>query len=140
MEREIEGNGWLCRHCNTLVANDMRVCPRCGADRPEESHEPLPEDISEVVHKDGYANAAPKVEGKYIFREAVLINAADILLVLGLFATFGALIAPYIVEFDVAAPMLWATCAAIVLFAITMITWALLRNVAEISRMLRNKQ
>ena len=100
----------------------------------------MPEGISEVVTRENYTNADPKPKSKYIFREAVLANAADILLVLGLFATFGALIAPIIIDFGVEAPMMWAICAAVVLFAVTMVTWALLRTVAEISRMLRNKE
>ena len=99
----------------------------------------MPEGISEVVTKSDYANATTTVKPKYIFREAVLVNAADILLILGLFATFGALIAPLVTTFDVTAPMMWAICIAAAIFAITMIVWALLRTVADISRMLRNK-
>ena len=101
--------------------------------------EPQPEGIAEVVQCENYTNAEPKAKAKYIFREAVLANAADIILVLGLFATFGALIAPLIADFDIDAPMMWAVCIAVVIFALTMITWALLKSVAEISRMLRNK-
>ena len=96
------------------------------------------EDIESVVKRDNYTNAEPRPKSKYIFREAVLVNAGDILLVLGLFCTFGALIAPIIIDFGVEAPMIWATCGAVVIFAITMITWATLRTLAEISRMLRN--
>lgn len=133
-------NVWLCRNCNSLVDAELKACPHCHADRPEEdAMEPQPEGISEVVECDNYTNAAPKPEAKYIFREAVLANAADIILVLGLFATFGALIAPLIVDFGVDAPMMWAVCIAVAVFALTMITWALLKSIAEISRMLRNK-
>lgn len=141
MKESIEQTTWLCRNCNSLVEECLARCPRCGADRPEEeAAEPVPDGISEVVTRENYTNAEPKPKSKYIFREAVLANAADILLVLGLFATFGALIAPIIIDFGVEAPMMWAICAAVVLFAVTMVTWALLRTVAEISRMLRNKE
>ncbi|MBO7186317.1 MAG: hypothetical protein J6V59_05405 [Alistipes sp.] len=139
MESVNERECWLCRHCNRLVDNANNRCPHCGAYRPEEHNEPTPEGISEVVTKSDYANTAPIEKPKYIFREAVLVNAADILLVLGLFATFGTLIAPIVTTFNVTAPMMWAVCIAIGIFALTMITWALLRTVADISRMLRNK-
>jgi hypothetical protein len=56
---------------------------------------------------------------------------------LGLFLTFGALIAPLIVEFPVPAPMLWAICAAVLIFATTMVSWAIMKSIAEISRQLR---
>lgn len=141
MKESIEQTTWLCRNCNSLVEESLARCPRCGADRPEEeAAEPVPEGISEVVTRENYTNAEPKPKSKYVFREAVLANAADILLVLGLFATFGALIAPIIIDFGIEAPMMWGICAAVVLFAVTMVTWALLRTVAEISRMLRNKE
>ena len=131
---------WLCRHCNSLVEESLSKCPHCQSDRPEEeATEPLPEGIAEVVTRENYTNAEPKPKAKYIFREAVLVNAADIMLVLGLFATFGSLIAPLIVDFGVTAPMMWAVCVAIVIFAATMVSWALLRTIADISRMLRNR-
>lgn len=141
MKERIEQTTWLCRHCNSLVEESLDRCPRCGADRPEAAtSEPQPEGISEVITRENYTNAEPKPKSKYIFREAVLVNAADITLILGLFATFGALIAPLIISFDVEAPMMWAICAAIVIFATTMVSWALLRTIAEISRMLRNRE
>ena len=92
-----------------------------------------------MVHKEGYANA-DKSRSKYIFREAVLINSADIILVLGLFCTFGALIAPIVVDFGVEAPMMWAICAAVIIFATTIISWAILRTLGELSRMLRERE
>ena len=128
---------WLCRNCNNLVSSDLTTCPHCNADKPEESHEPTPEGINEVVERDNYTNATPRPKSKYIFREAVLVNAADITLILGLFLTFGALIAPLIVEFPVTAPMLWAICAAVLIFATTMVSWAIMKSIAEISRQLR---
>lgn len=141
MEQNIEQNTWLCRNCNSLVDTKLKECPSCHAERSdEEILEVIPEDIESVVKRDNYTNAEPRPKSKYIFREAVLVNAGDILLVLGLFCTFGTLIAPIIIDFGVDAPMIWATCGAVIIFAITMITWATLRTLAEISRMLRNRE
>jgi hypothetical protein len=141
MEQNIEQNTWLCRNCNSLVDTKLKECPSCHTERSdEEILEVIPEDIESVVKRDNYTNAEPRPKSKYIFREAVLVNAGDILLVLGLFCTFGALIAPIIIDFGVDAPMIWATCGAVIIFAITMITWATLRTLAEISRMLRGKE
>lgn len=141
MEQNIEQNTWLCRNCNSLVDTKLKECPSCHAEcSDEEILEVIPEDIESVVKRDNYTNAEPRPKSKYIFREAVLVNAGDILLVLGLFCTFGALIAPIIIDFGVDAPMIWATCGAVIIFAITMITWATLRTLAEISRMLRGKE
>lgn len=136
MERET----WLCRSCNTLVSNEINICPACSAERPEEIEtESTPEGIESLIQRDNYTNAEPRPKAKYIFREAVLVNAGDIFLVLGLFCTFGALIAPMIVDFNTETPMIWAICAAICIFATTMVSWAILRTLAEISRMLREK-
>lgn len=141
MEHNIDKDTWLCRNCNSLVDTKLKECPSCHAERSdEEILEVIPEDIESVVKRDNYTNAEPRPKSKYIFREAVLVNAGDILLVLGLFCTFGALIAPIIIDFSVDAPMIWATCGAVIIFAITMITWATLRTLAEISRMLRNRE
>lgn len=141
MEHNIDKDTWLCRNCNSLVDTKLKECPSCHAERSdEEILEVIPEDIESVVKRDNYTNAEPRPKSKYIFREAVLVNAGDILLVLGLFCTFGALIAPIIIDFGVDAPMIWATCGAVIIFAITMITWATLRTLAEISRMLRNRE
>ena len=141
MSENMERETWLCRSCNTLVSNEISICPACSAERPEEAEiEPIPEGIENIIKRDNYTNAEPRPKSKYIFREAVLVNAGDILLVLGLFCTFGALIAPLIVEFGVDDPMIWAICGAVIIFAITMISWATLRTLAEISRMLRNRE
>ena len=141
MSENMEREAWLCRSCNTLVSNDISICPACSAERPEEvATEPIPEGIESVIKRDNYTNAEPRPKSKYIFREAVLVNAGDIILVLGLFCTFGALIAPMIVELGVDDPMIWAICGAVIIFAITMILWATLRTLAEISRMLRNRE
>ena len=128
---------WLCRNCNSLISNDISICPKCSTERGEElQDEPTPEEISEVVKLEEYGN--PKSQkSKYIFREAVLVNTADITLIIGIFCTFGSLVAPYIVELNLTAPMMWAIIAAVAIFATTMVSWAILRTLAEISRMLR---
>lgn len=127
---------WLCRNCNTLVSSELSVCPNCRADRPEEaSDEAKVESIAESVVVENYTNAQPAPKSKYTFREAVLVNAADIILVLGLFCTFGALIMPMFVEMENI--KIISISAAILLFAFAMISWALLRTVADISRRLR---
>lgn len=141
MTKNIDKDTWLCRNCNTLVSNETATCPVCSAERPEErATEPVPEGIESVIERDNYTNAEPRIKQKYIFRESVLVTAGDILLVLGLFCTFGALIAPIIMEFNTDAPMIWAICAAVCIFATTMVSWAILRTLAEISRMLRERE
>ena len=140
MNENLDKETWLCRSCNTLVSNEINICPACSAERPEETvSEPLPEGLESVIKRDNYTNAEPRPKSKYIFRETVLVNAGDIFLVLGLFCTFGALIAPIIIDFGVDAPMIWAICVAVCIFATTMVSWAILRTLAEISRMLREK-
>ena len=130
----------MCRNCNTLISNETSICPACSAERPEEiASETTPDGIESIVKRENYTNAEPRPKAKYIFRETVLVNAADIFLVLGLFCTFGALIAPMIMDFNTDAPMIWAICAAVCIFATTMASWAILRTLAEISRMLREK-
>lgn len=140
MSENLDRETWLCRSCNTLVSNETNICPVCSAERPEEvATETTPEGIDNVVERENYTNAMPRPKSKYIFRETVLVNAGDIFLVLGLFCTFGALIAPIIIDFGIDAPMIWAICAAVCIFATTMVSWAILRTLAEISRMLREK-
>lgn len=129
---------WLCRNCNTLVSSELSICPSCRADHPEEaSEESAVEGVADSVVVENYTNAQPAPKPKYTFREAVLVNAADIILVLGLFCTFGALIMPMFVE--MANIKIIAISAAILLFAFAMISWALLRTVADISRRLREQ-
>lgn len=140
MNENLDKETWLCRSCNTLVSNEINICPACSAERPEEiANESTPEGLESVIKRDNYSNAEPGPKSKYIFREAVLVNAGDIFLVLGLFCTFGALIAPIIIDLGVDAPMIWAICVAVCIFATTMVSWAILRTLAEISRMLREK-
>lgn len=130
---------WLCRNCNSLVNGELKQCPHCYADAPEASDISNNNTEEEVVVCDNYTNVKPIEKAKYNFREAVLVNAADILLILGLFCTFAALIAPTIVNIPLPLPMMWAICVAIIIFAISMIQWALLRTIADISRRQREK-
>ena len=142
-------DGWLCRRCNTLNPDRAQRCVCCDSDRPVASDsgddaagESLPDT---VIRREGYSNAAAATSGKYDFRESVLVTAADIILILGLFCTFAAIISPTIINgVDEAGhavcPWTYAIIAAIVLFAFSMITWALLRTVADISRRLRTAQ
>ena len=102
--------------------------------------ERIEEEGEEVIVRDNYANAEPLPKAKYTFREGVLVNAADIILILGLFCTAGVFIAPMVMTIEGINLMLWAVCIGVAIFAVTMITWALLRTVADISRMLREKQ
>ena len=133
------GNEWLCRNCNSLVDNDIKECPACHAERPEDSaSEPTPEGMEEVVTRENYTNALHIAESKYIFREAVLVNAADILLIFGLLCTFGALILPAFLP-EIEFIKLWSIAGAIVIFAVSMIQWALFRSIAFISQRLRTE-
>ena len=133
------GNEWLCRNCNSLVDNNIKECPACHAERPEDgASEPTPEGMEEVVTRENYTNALPIAESKYIFREAVLVNAADILLIFGLLCTFGALILPAFLP-EIEFIKLWSIAGAIVIFAVSMIQWALFRSIAFISQRLRTE-
>lgn len=136
-----ENNTWLCRNCNTLVSNDLTACPKCNALHPEETElEPTtPQEIATEIKMDDYANNLPSDKDRYNFKESVLTTVADISLVLGLFITVATLIAPHIIEFTLPkyTVTLISICAAVVLVAITMTTWALLRCVADISRRTR---
>jgi hypothetical protein len=98
----------------------------------------MPEGLEEVVTRENYTNANPAVESKYIFREAVLVNAADILLILGLLCTFGALILPAFLP-EIEFIKLWSIAGAVVIFAISMIQWALFRSIAFISQRVRTQ-
>lgn len=134
---------WLCRNCNTLVSGDTNTCPKCRADRPEEDGlEQAPSEIAEAVEGGEYANNLPKAKDKYTFRERVLINAADILFIIGGFLTLATLISPMFIT-EVANMQLYSICGAAVIFAASIIQWALLRTIADISQRLRtlcNKQ
>lgn len=142
MNTNIEQTEWLCRSCNSLVSGELNKCPKCSAERPESmSDETTPEGIDEV-RLDNYANATPQPKSKYIFREAVLVNVADIVLTLGIFGTVAMLILPNIVELGISkyTAMMGAICIDIVLFTLSITSWALLRTIADISRRLRAKE
>ena len=140
MTQNNETATWLCRNCNTLVDNDLNTCPSCNALRPETEAkvEPTPEGIASEVKMENYANpTAPKRE--YTLKESVLTTTADIALALGLFLTLGALIAPVVIDHDLPqyTAMMTAITAVIVIFATTMVSWAIMKSIAEISRQLR---
>ena len=120
---KITGQEWLCRNCNSLVDNSINQCPYCQASRPEQETTDQGETFEgEVIERDNYANAAPMPKAKYNFREGVLVNSADIILILGLFCTFGAIIAPNFIDVDINNPMLWSVGIAVAIFAVTMIS------------------
>ena len=53
MSENINKEAWLCRNCNTLVSNEINICPNCTAERPEEvATEPIPEGIESVVKRE----------------------------------------------------------------------------------------
>lgn len=135
-----ENKAWLCRNCNSLVNNELNTCPSCNALRPEIASElePTPNGIASEVHMKDYANTTPQ-KGKYTFTESVLTTTADITLALGLLLTLGALIAPAVIDHGMTqyTAMMIAICAAVILFATTMVSWALLRTIADISRRTR---
>lgn len=127
---------WLCRHCNTQVASEQAKCPKCGASRPEELDD---EANGEVITISEVNNTEPKPKAKYIFREAVLVNAADILLILGIFCSIAALIAPAFIKHNTENPTTLSIVIGVAIFCISLITWALFRSIAEISRLLRQQ-
>jgi hypothetical protein len=132
-----DNNSWLCRHCNNEVHRDLAKCPLCGADRPEETG--IEESDEVVVMEDTAKDMKPKKK-RYLFRESVLINAADIILILGIFCSFAALIAPMFIDNGAKTDTIYSIVGAITTFLASLITWALFRNIAEISRMLRRRE
>ena len=140
MTHNSEATTWLCRNCNTLVNKDLNTCPSCNALRPETETvtEPTPEGIASEVKMNNYANPTPQ-KREYTFAESVLRTVADISLALGLFFTLGALLAPVVIDHDLPkyTAMMTAITAAIVIFATTMVSWAILRTLADISRRTR---
>lgn len=144
---------WLCRNCNSLNAPEAPACVYCHADRPEEQtderqpatdeqaaegqQQTVEEHEQPIIRRESYSNPAPAAPARYTFRESVLITSADIILFVGLFCSFGALIAPAFIDGDIPNLHLYSIVGAIVFFAWAMISWALLRCVADISRRLR---
>lgn len=131
-----ENNTWLCRNCNTLLSTEVDHCPKCDAERTEECENSEPQ---EVVVVSNYANNGEVKKNRYIFRESVLIYAADITLILGIFLALGALLMPNIVEINHNNTTLLSIVSAIAIFLTSLVSWAILRTLAETSRMLREK-
>lgn len=140
MTHDREKATWLCRNCNTLVSKELNTCPSCNALCPEADAEieAAPEGIDSEVKMANYANPTPQ-KREFTFKESVLTTVADISLALGLLLTLGALIAPVAVDHDLPkyTAMMTAITAAIVIFATTMVSWAILRVLADISRRTR---
>lgn len=130
-------NEWLCRNCNMLVADDVDKCPKCGAERPEVVADEGDDQIVVVVDE---TKPPQRKKAKYIFRESVLINAADILLILGIFATIATLLSPIFFADTIQNIKLISIVGGVAVFCLTLITWALLRSIGEISRMLRERE
>ena len=130
-------NKWLCRNCNQEVHSELAKCPMCGADRPEEVESEGNEEAIIVEKKTEEPTPQKKI---YLFRESVLINAADIILILGIFCSFAALIAPMFIDNGAKTDTIYSIVGAITTFLASLITWALFRNIAEISRMLRRRE
>lgn len=131
-----ENNTWLCRNCNTLLSTEVDHCPKCGAERTVECEN---SEQQEVVIVSNYANNSEVKKNRYIFRESVLIYAADITLILGIFLTLGALLMPNIVDINHNNTTLLSIVSAIAIFLTSLVSWAILRTLAETSRMLREK-
>lgn len=132
-----ESKSWLCRNCNTEVQHDLAKCPKCSAERPEEV---ATEESEEAIVVESNEVAAPQQKRKYIFRESVLVNAADILLILGIFCSFGALISPIFLEDKIQHITTLSIVLGVGIFLGSTVMWALFRNIAEISRMLRERE
>ncbi len=128
---------WLCRNCNTKVAADLRRCPKCDAERGEEVAVESGEETTIVMDE---PNAEEPKKAKYIFRESVLIYAADIGLILGVFCSFALLISPMFLSDKGQSITIISIVQGIGTFCFSLISWALLRSVAEISRMLRERE
>ena len=129
-------NTWLCRNCNTLLSTDTNLCPKCGAERGDECENG---EQQEVVVVENYTNSCEVKKNKYIFRESVLIYAADITLILGIFLALGALLIPNFIEVNYNNPTLLSIGAAAAIFLTSLVSWAILRTLADVSRMLREK-
>lgn len=127
---------WLCRSCNTTVDGHITKCPKCGAEHHEELQTEADEGEVVVIEE---SKPAEIKKAKYIFRESILVNAADILFILGAFCSVATLISPMFVGDNIQHITIISIVAGIVIFCLSIITWALLRSVAEISRMLRER-
>lgn len=129
-------NTWLCRNCNTLLSTDTNLCPKCGTERGDECENG---EQQEVVVVENYTNSGEVKKNKYIFRESVLIYAADITLILGIFLALGALLIPNFIELNYNNPTLLSIASAAAIILTSLVSWAILRTLADVSRMLRDK-
>lgn len=129
-------NTWLCRNCNTLLSTETNLCPKCGTERGEECENG---EQQEAIIAEDYANSSEVKKNKYIFRESVLVYAADITLILGIFLALAALLMPNFIEVNFNNPTLLSITSAVVIFLTSLVSWAILRTLADISRMLREK-
>ena len=65
MSENSEKEAWLCRNCNTLVSNEINICPACSAERPEEAdNEATPEGIESVIERE-YGNSSVSHPGNF---------------------------------------------------------------------------
>lgn len=119
------------------VVAEQAKCPKCGAERPEAVEN---EEAEEAIVIEKVAEAPVPQKKRYIFRESVLINAADILLILGIFLSVAALLSPSFLDDTIQNIKTLSIVAAIATFLFSLITWALFRTVADISRMLRERE
>ena len=109
----------------------------CGASRPEMVEG---DDSGEVVFISKEQSAEPK-RSKYIFREAVLVNAADILLILGLFCSVAALLSPAFIDDTTFANLTTLSIVAgVAIFLFSLITFLMIRRPPRSTRMLREQQ
>lgn len=127
---------WLCRNCNTLLSAETNLCPKCGAERGDECENG---EQQEVVVVENYTNSCEVKKNKYIFRESVVVYAADITLILGIFLALGALLIPNFIELNYDNPTLLSIASAVAIFLTSLVSWAILRTLADVSRMLREK-
>ena len=131
-----KNNGWLCRNCNRAIHTELAKCPICGAERPEAVDNESTEEAI-VIEK---VSESPAPEKKiYLLRESVLVNAADITLILGTFCSFGALIAPMFIDSNIKHITTLSIVSCVAIFLTSLVSWALFRTLAEISRMLRER-
>lgn len=127
---------WLCRNCNTLLSAETNLCPKCGAERGEKCED---NEQQEAIIVENYTNSSEVKKNKYIFRESVLVYAADITLILGIFLALGALLIPNFIELNYDNPTLLSIASAVAISLTSLVSWAILRTLADVSRMLREK-
>ena len=131
--QQLEVSADMCQRTDIFYHN---ICPKCGAEQAEECEN---NEQQEAIVVENYANNSEVKKNKYIFRESVLVYAGDITLILGIFLSLGALLMPNFVEVNYNNPTLLSIVAAVAVFLTTLVSWAILRTLAEVSRILREK-